>query len=251
MTMPHLTAVILTRNEADFIETCIDSLTWVDLIVVFDSGSTDGTQDLARARGATVIQHPFKNFAQQRNAALDLVESEWIFFVDADERVTSELAAEIQEALVCSSVAGWWVPRHNYIVGRCILHAGWYPDYQLRLLRRDCARYDPAREVHEVVILDGSDGYLQNVLIHHNYDSWGEFVAKQRHFLQFDARILVGEGVRPRLWTYLLQPMREFRRRYITLSGYRDGWHGLVLSLLMAYTAFLTTVEVSRLRRRQ
>ena len=155
----------------------------------------------------------------------------------------------MQRVIDTRAEAGWWAPRHNYIVGRCIMHAGWYPDYQLRLLRRDRARYDPARKVHEVVILDGEEGYLQNVLIHYNYDTWGEFIEKQRHYLKFDARIQAEAGVRPRPWTYIMQPLREFRRRYVTLRGYRDGWHGLLLSILMAYTAFLTTAEVARLRR--
>jgi (heptosyl)LPS beta-1,4-glucosyltransferase len=249
MSAAHLTAVILTRNEKDFIEACIDSLTWTDQIVVFDSGSQDGTQALARDRGARVIEHPFTDFASQRNAALEQIESDWIFFVDADERATPELADEVRSVIDSRPEVGWWTPRHNYIVGRRIMHAGWYPDYQLRLLRRDRARYDPTRKVHEVVMLEGDEGYLRNVLIHYNYDTWGEFIEKQRHYLTFDARIQVEAGVRPRPWTYVMQPLREFRRRYVTLRGYRDGWHGLVLSLLMAYTAFLTTVEVARLRR--
>jgi len=249
MNAPCLTAVILTHNEAAFIEECVDSLTWADEIVVFDCFSDDGTRDLARAKGARVLEHPFVNFAQQRNAALELIESEWIFFVDADERATPALAREVREVIVNRSEAGWWVPRHNYIVGRCIMHAGWYPDYQLRLLRREKARYHPAREVHEVVILDGKEGYLKNTLIHYNYDTWREFLEKQRRYLAFDARMQVQTGVHPRPWTYVLQPLREFSRRYITLRGFRDGWHGLILSLLMAYTAFLTTVEVGRLRR--
>jgi len=249
MSAPHLTAIVLTHNEASFIEECIDSLAWTDEVVVFDSFSDDGTQELARAKGARVVEHPFVNFAQQRNATLELIESEWIFFVDADERASPDLAREVREVIANRPEAGWWVPRHNYIVGRCIMHAGWYPDYQMRLLRRGKAHYDPTREVHEVVVLDGEEGYLENTLIHYNYDTWREFLGKQRRYLTFDARMQVQAGVRPRPWTYVLQPLREFNRRYITLRGFRDGRHGLILSLLMAYTAFLTTVEVGRLRR--
>jgi hypothetical protein len=176
------------------------------------------------------------------------VQTPWVFFLDADERVPPELAAEIRSVLTREE-AGWWVPRRNFIVGKWVQHAGWYPDYQLRLFRVDRGRYDPGRVVHEVVLLEGEAGYLQNPLIHYNYDSWREFIEKQLKYARLDARMQVERGVRPHPWTYFLQPLREFRRRYITWQGYRDGWHGLVLSLLMAYTAFRTTLEVRRILR--
>lgn len=249
MSHPQLSAVILTKNESRQIAECIDTLTWADDIVIFDSFSDDGTPELARAKGARVMQNAFVHYAQQRNAALERVHAEWIFFVDADERVPPELAAEVQEVVHGRPEVGWWVPRHNYIVGRCIRYAGWYPDYQLRLMRRDRARYDPVREVHEVVLLDGPAGYLKHALIHYNYDSWAEFIEKQRYYAKFDARVLAQQGIHPHPWTYMLQPVREFIRRYLTLQGYREGWHGLFLSMLMAYAAYLTTVELGRLQR--
>jgi (heptosyl)LPS beta-1,4-glucosyltransferase len=244
-----LTAVILTHNEQRNIVDCIESLRWANEIVVFDSFSDDGTPALAQASGARVLQHPFVNFAQQRNAALERIEADWIFFVDADERCTPELAAEVRQVIAERPEAGWWVPRRNYIVGRWIRGGGWYPDYQMRLLRRRAARYDPAREVHELVLLDGAAGYLQNTLIHYNYDTWGQFIEKQRRYLKLDAGMQFKAGVHPHPWTYVLQPLREFCRRYITLRGYRDGAHGLILSLLLAYTTLLTTIEVARRRR--
>ena len=130
---PKLTVIILTKNEERNIADCLASVQWADEVVVFDAFSQDRTVEMAREAGATVFQHPFQNFAQQRNAALDAVDSDWVFFVDADERATPELAAEIRRAIQDESRSGWWVPRHNYIFGRVIRHAGWYPDYQLRL----------------------------------------------------------------------------------------------------------------------
>jgi len=244
-----LVAVILTRDERRHVAECIETLRWADGIVVFDSFSQDETPAIARSLGATVIQHPFENFAKQRDAALAQVPAEWIFFVDADERVTPELAAEARDVTARRPEVGWWVPRRNYIVGRWIQGGGWYPDPQLRLLRRDKARYDPTHEVHETVLLDGPAGTLQNPFIHYNYDTWPQFLEKQRRYLKLDAGMQARAGVRPRPWTYLTMPLREFRRRYIALKGYRDGRHGLILSLLMAYTAFLTTREIDRIRR--
>ena len=129
---------------------------------------------------------------------------------------------------------GWWVPRRNLIFGREVRHGGWYPDYQLRLLRVGRAHYDPAREVHEVVLLDGPEGYLSCPLWHHNYRTLGQFAAKQRQYVDLEAGIRLKQGVRPKPWTYLAQPLREFWRRYVRLKGYRDGWLGLVLAALIA-----------------
>jgi (heptosyl)LPS beta-1,4-glucosyltransferase len=244
-----LTAIILTKDEEKNIRDCITSLQWADEVVVFDAFSQDGTVELARESGATVVQHPFHNFAQQRNAALDAVDCDWVFFVDADERATPELASEIRRAIQDESRSGWWVPRHNYIFGRVIRHAGWYPDYQLRLLRRGRARYDPKREVHEIVILDGEEGYLENPLIHYNYDTLAQFVERQNGYTDYEARILFDQGVRPKLHNFILQPLRELRRRYVSLEGYKDGFRGLLLSLLMAYYTLVMYLRLRRLWR--
>ncbi|NOZ27942.1 MAG: glycosyltransferase family 2 protein [Chloroflexi bacterium] len=252
MSAPTLAVVVLTWNEEDNIRECLESLSWAERRVVFDSGSEDDTVRLAREMGAEVLTRPFDNYAAQRNAALERVEADWIFFVDADERATPILAKEIQNVIHDPGHAGWWVPRENYIVGRRVRGAGWWPDYQLRLLRREKARYDPDRPVHEVVILNGRSGYLRHPLIHYNYRSWDQFHAKQRRYATYEAEALRRRGVRPRPHNFVLQPWREFRRRFFTLKGYRDGWWGLRLSLLLAYYyGFLPYVEMMRLRERE
>ena len=231
-----LVAVILTKNEAHHVGDCIASLrAWTDAVVVWDSGSDDGTQDRARAAGALVVERPFDDYARQRQAVLDSINAEWILFIDADERATAELAAEIQSAIRNSQSVGYWIPRRNFIVGDEIRHGGFSPDYQLRLLRRSHARYDLTREVHEIVELDGDAGYLQAPLIHYNYASWTQFHAKQRRYARYEAKILAGRGIRPRPHNFVLQPLREFRRRFLTLNGWRDGWPGLRLALLLAW----------------
>jgi (heptosyl)LPS beta-1,4-glucosyltransferase len=230
-----LVAIILTKNEAGHVGPCVDSLAWADQVLVFDSYSDDRTPELAREHGARVVQHPFRDFASQRNAALDAVEGdfEWIFFVDADERATPELAAEIREVIHQEEVNGWWVPRHNYIFGRLTLGAGYFPDYQMRLLRAGCGRYD--RPASEIVHLQGSEGQLKEPLIHYNYATLSQFHAKQRVREDFEAANLHSQGVRVRLRTFFSQPLRHFWWRFVTLRGYRDGWHGLRLCLLLAY----------------
>ncbi len=231
-----LAAIILTKDETDHIVDCIESVNqWVDAVIVFDSQINDEVCRLAEAGGATVLRRPFDNFAAQRQAALEAVQAEWILFVDADERVSPALGAEVRRVIADETVNGYWIPRRNYIVGHEMRHGGYFPDYQLRLLRRAAAHYDTAREVHELVEVGGTEGQLQEPLIHYNYASWAQFHAKQRVYAAYEARILAGRGIRPRPHNFLLQPLREFRRRYLTLGGWKDGLPGLRLALLLAW----------------
>ena len=152
----ELTAVILTLNEAGHIQACVQSLSWADRVLVFDSYSDDDTAVLAQTAGAELVQSKFENYAQQRNAALDSLQTDWVFFVDADERGTLELGEEIRQVIAERPERGWYVPRHNYIFGKLTRGAGWFPDYQLRLFKHGCVRYE--RPVNELEVVDGAIG---------------------------------------------------------------------------------------------
>jgi glycosyltransferase involved in cell wall biosynthesis len=247
----ELAAVVLARNEERHIGACLDSLIWAGERVVVDDFSTDHTAEIAQAHGARVLQNPLESFAAQRNAALAAVEADWILFVDADERVTPALAQEVQHVIRYQddrARAGWWIPRHNYMIGHRMRGGGWYPDHQLRLLRRDKARYDPARPVHEIVILDGEAGYLENAFIHYNYDTVAQFRRKTGHYVGLEAQILLEQGVQTRPWTCVTMPLREFWRRFVTLHGYRDHLYGLLFGGLMAWYTFVTYRRLRTLR---
>jgi len=236
-----LSIVVVARNEERNIVDCLRSVSWADeWVVVLDPRTSDRTAVLAQGTGARVHERPFVNFADQHQAALGLGSHDWVFSIDADERATPELGEEVRRVIRQPSPVGWWVPRHNIIWGRQIRHAGWYPDYQLRLMRRSRVRYDPERQVHELVILDGEEGYLQQPLIHYNYHTVGDFLRKTERYTALEAGMLHRSGVRPRWRSLLGQPAREFWRRFVTLRGYRDGGHGLLLSVLMAYYRGLT-----------
>ncbi len=213
----------------------MDSLAWAERRVVVDSFSTDRTCDIAREHGAEVIQHRFTDFAAQRNAALDQVEADWIFFVDADERATPELAAEIQSIVNGpeQGVTGWQVPRLNYLFGKLTKGAGYWPDYQMRLLKRGCARY--TRPASEIVELEGQSGCLTNPLIHYNYESIAQFHLKQQMRIDFEAQNLIEQGAKLKFYTPYYMMVKHFWWRFWALKGYRDGVHGLRLSLLLAY----------------
>lgn len=237
----ELMAIILTHNESAHIEACLESVAFADSRLVFDSYSTDDTPEKARHLGAHVVQHHFSNYPDQRNSALAEAErlgAEWVLFVDADERVTPELAQEVRHVIAHESPVGWRIPRYNYLFGKLTRHAGWYPDYQTRLLKVGKTRYDPARKVHELVLLDGAEGTMQQHFIHYNYRDVAQFHYKQRHYSAYDAQILYEQGIRPKLRNYILQPLRQFWWRFVTLEGYRDGVHGFHLSCLMAWYEF-------------
>ncbi len=245
--MTKLAAIVLTKNEEQHIGACLDSLAWAERRVVFDSFSTDRTCEIAREHGADVMQHPFSDYASQRNTAMQAVEADWIFFVDADERATPELADEITRIVADSlplpqtegglgrgdEIVGWYVPRHNYLFGKLTRGAGYWPDYQMRLLKRGCVRYDrPASEIAE---LEGQSGYLQNALLHYNYETIVQFHQKQTFRIDFEARNLYQRGEKCKFYSPYYMTLRHFWWRYVTLMGYQDGLHGLRLCLLLAY----------------
>jgi len=243
-----IACMVLARDNQALIEDCLRSLSWADeLIVLLDDRSSDRTAEIAEALGARVEVHRFESFCAQREYGLSLTAQEWLFSVDSDERATEALVGEIRRVTRECEAVGWWVPRRNFICGHEIRHGGWHPDYQLRLLKLGHAHYDMTREVHEVVELDGAEGHLQEPLIHLNYATWSEFRVKQAQYVAFEADILFKQGVRPHPWTYILQPLREFCRRYVRLEGYRDGWPGLRLCAAAAYHyGYLVTRQLAR-----
>jgi (heptosyl)LPS beta-1,4-glucosyltransferase len=231
-----ISAIVLTRNEERHLPDCLRTLHWADEVVVLDSGSTDNTLALAEQAGARIVTRPFTHFGDQREAALRLAQYPWVLFVDADERVPPALAEEIQQTVAANHPeVGWWIPRRNYFWGRQVRYSGWYPDYQLRLLRVDSARFDPDQHVHEVATLNGTDGYLQEPLLHINYESWREFWAKQRTYARHESTKLRAQGIPWKPHSVVLQPLRAFYRRFIRWQGWRDGLLGLQLALAMAF----------------
>lgn len=244
--MSELTAIVLTWNEEDYIAECLSSLKWCETVMVLDSLSTDRTVEIARQHGAKVMLRPFSSFPDQRNAALGLVETDWVFFVDADERVPPQLASEVALATTTTEFDGYWIPTHNYQMGKLILHAGLYPDYHLRLFRKSKGHYDPAQKVHEYVRLDGAEGYLENPLIHVSCRTWSDFIGHQKRWARLKAEVHFDRGVKP-TYHFIAGPTLEFLRRYIRLRGYRDGLHGLYLSCIFAYYYFVMYVHLGKI----
>lgn len=239
-----LTAVVLTLNEAVHLPDCLRSLRTLGAsVLVLDSLSSDGTQDIARAAGARVVERAFVNYSRQRQAALALVDTPWLLFVDADERVSPALAAAVRAAIAspeAEAPAAYWIARRNLFWGHPLRGGGWWPDHQLRLLRVERSRYDPQQAVHELAEVAGSVGRIDEPLLHLNYDSWAEFWSKQQAYARLEAGRRRAAERWPRPHHFLLQPLREFRRRFFSLGGYRDGLLGLGLCLAMAWAELRT-----------
>lgn len=242
--------MVLTLDEADNIEGCLASVkSFADDLLVFDSYSRDATSDLAARAGARVIEHRFEDYPRQRNAAIDAATGEWILFLDADERASEEIGDEVRGKISQADSQGndyvlYWIPRKNYIFDRWIRHTGWSPDYQPRLMRRGKVRFDVARPVHELAVANGSEGYLTAPLVHYNYKNLAEFRERQRAYTRFEARELFQQGIKPHRRGLIGQPLREFARRFITLEGYKDLQYGVLLSVLMAYYAYVRQTDL-------
>ncbi len=234
-----LSVAIIARNEARHIAGCLESVASLadEIVVVLDSRSCDQTGAICRTYGAQVWIEPWRGFPAQRNRALALCRGTWVLFIDADERVTPELRQAVLHVIRASAfdVAGFWIPRYNIFFGQRLRGGGWYPDHQLRLLRRTRACYDERRLVHELVQVDGSTGQLTGHLLHYNIEQLGEFWQKQTIYALAEARTLHAEGQRVRWRTFLSAPVREFQRRFFKLGGWRDGALGLFLCAALAW----------------
>jgi hypothetical protein len=222
---------------------------WADeVLVMLDDRTRDGSAAAAAPLAHRVETVPFESFPAIRNRALQIAAHPWVFFVDADERVSPALADEVRHAARASSLSGpggatgspvgYWVPRHNIIFGRLLHGGGWAPDYQLRLLLKSQAHYDEARLVHETVLLDGPEGWLSERLLHLNYESRAQFHEKQARYVALEAEAERRAGTHYRWRALLGQPIREFCRRFFALGGWVDGPVGFDLAIAMAYYAY-------------
>lgn len=234
----RLSVIVITRNEAGHIGACLDSVAFADEIVVLDSGSTDDTVAIARARGARVeVVEGWPGFGPQKNRVLDLATGEWVLSIDADERVTPELAAEIQAVLAAPAHEAYNIPRLSSYCGRFMRHGGWWPDYVLRLFKRGTARYTDAL-VHEKVVPSGSVGRLKAHFLHYTYPDLDSALAKMNRYTTDSARMLHARGKRATIWKAIGHGAWAFIRVYFLRRGFLDGRHGFLLAGTSAGNSF-------------
>ncbi len=225
---------IICLNEAAEIRGCLESVRWADEIVVCDSGSGDGTLDICRQYTDRVFVDTWRGFSGHKNLALERATQEWIFSLDADERVTPALAAEIRAVLAdAKALDGYTVPRRNYFLGQWIRHGGWYPDRTIRLFRRDKGRFQP-RAVHEAVHVEGAVGHLGQPFDHFTYRSLSAYLQRMDRYSTLAADELYREGRQAWITDLSLRPLVTFLRMYLCQAGFRDGTAGLILAGLYA-----------------
>lgn len=247
--MPAISVTIITLNEADHVGAAIESASWADEVIVVDSGSTDETVAIARAKGARVEARAWTGYVDQKNFAAGLARYDWIFSLDADERITPELAAEIRALLASGPpLAGYRVPRVTHHLGQWIRTTDFYPDYQTRLYDRRRARWR-GKYVHESVEVDGGSGRLEHELHHYSYRDLNDHIARIHHYTTLAARQMHESGRRASTFDLLVHPPAAFLRNYILRRGVLDGAAGLTLSILNSYAVFLKFAKLRELQR--
>lgn len=246
--MASLSVAIIALNEEERIRPCLESVAWADEVVVIDSGSSDKTVSIAREFTDRVLFRAWEGYGAQKNSAIRQCRGDWILSLDADERVSEGLRAEIVAALAADPpVAGFRIPRQNFFQGKWIRHGGWYPDYQLRLFRRGRGAYTE-RLIHESVRVEGPVGRFSAHLVHQSYRGIEDFVARANRYSELAARQLAAEGRGGSVAALLLRPAWRFFSMYILRVGFLDGWRGLVLALLYAHYVFLRAAKVRELQ---
>ena len=264
-----ISVLIPVRNEKANIVACIESARWADEIVVVDSGSTDGTVELAEKNGATVVQFKWNGkFQKKKNWALENVswKNEWILILDADERITPELAAEILSELKNPRADGYFINRRFIFLGQWLRHCGYYPSWNLRLFRHKLGRYEEVQtidsasgdnEIHEHVVLDGTAAHLKNDMMHFAYPDIFTWMEKHNRYSNWEAEIEVrgetsgasGTGIgaqlsarrRLRVFSRRLpfRPALRFFYSYILKLGFLDGVEGLAIANMAALYNFV------------
>ncbi len=233
---PGLSACVIAKDEADRIDECLASLAFCDELVVVDSHSSDATREIAAARGARVIERDWPGHVAQKEFAIRAARHDWVLCVDADERISPELAAEIVRLRDAgfSGPPGWRLPRLSSYFGRWIRHGTWYPDLQLRLFDRRRGRWG-GNDPHDRVELEGKPGTLRGQLLHHPYRSLEDHLATIDRYTTTMANGLAAQGRRARLVDLALRPPARFARSYLLQAGFLDGWRGLLLASLAAH----------------
>jgi glycosyltransferase involved in cell wall biosynthesis len=240
--------VIITLNAAGQLPACLESAAFADEIVVVDSGSSDGTAELAAARGARVIQKGWLGFGPQKQFAVEAARNDWVLCLDADERVSERLHASILAALAAPAAQAYLIPRCNRFMGRWLRHGEGYPDWSLRLFHRRHARWsdDP---VHEKVLANGPAQRLEGDLLHESAETLAGYLDKQNRYTSMQAEALFKAGHRAGVAQLLLSPALRFLKFYFLRLGFLDGVAGLIHILIGCCNSFYKYAKLMAMQR--
>ncbi len=248
-----LSVVVLTKNAEEDIKDCLESAKWADEIVIIDGFSSDSTLGICKSYTTKIIQSEFKSFANERNLGIDNAAGDWILQLDADETVTPRLRDEILNTLNLSSpYVGYKFRRRNYFLGHPMRYGGWY-HYSAHFFKRGFGRYEGL--VHERLRLNGRQGIIEAEVEHKPFKSIAQFIARQNRYTDYEAlEILNSRGIlnkRAVLYQMYFKPLKLFWKFYIKKQGFREGFYGLLFSLLYSWINFLKWAKYTELIQRR
>lgn len=245
-----LSVVVITKDEQASIRRCLESVKWVDEIVVLDSGSTDDTVSICREFTPHVHQTDWPGFGPQKNRALAFATGEWVLSLDADEWVTPVLRAEIERAIrQPQDNLAFRMPRLSSFCGRFMRHSGWWPDHVVRLVRRGAARFSDDA-VHERIVVDGKTGTLQEALMHETFVDLEELLEKMNRYSTLSARDMQRDGKHAGLAKAIARAAWAFVRTYFLRGGFLDGREGFMLAVATAEGTYYRYVKLLQLRKK-
>lgn len=231
--MPSLSVIIPTYNEIDYLEDAVRSVDFADEIIVVDSYSTDGTAELAEKLGCKVLKRKFDNFSNQKNFALIQVKSDWILFIDADERVTQRLKTEILKAIKSNRYEGYKINFPHFYMNRFLYHK---VDRVLRLVRNNGVSF--SGDVHEKLHVEGEIGILKNFMLHYTYKGLNHFLQKKDSYAWFQANMETKKGKKVSSFKLIFKPFYRFFSSFVLKRGFLDGVPGLAIASINAYGVF-------------
>jgi (heptosyl)LPS beta-1,4-glucosyltransferase len=247
--MNKISVIIITKDEEKNILDCLKSVNWADEIIIIDSESTDRTVELAKQFTDKIFIRKWEGYVPQKRYALNLAANEWVLSVDADERITPELREEILN-LSPGDYSGFRIRRKNFLLKKEITSCGWEKDYQLRLMKKDKTSFSD-RLVHEKFIVDGMMGMLNNPMLHYTFSSFEEYLSKINHYSSLKAQELFKQKKHVNSWTIFTHTVSAFFAFFILRRGFKDGIHGLIISLLHSVSTMMNYIKLWELQNKK
>lgn len=248
--MTTLTVIIASKDEVVNIKECLQSVAFADEVIVLDSGSKDGTLEIAKTLGARVIETDWPGYGPQQNRGIDAATSDWIFSLDADERITQDLAQEIRAVIGQPLFDGYDVPRRSWFITQFLRHSGWSPDRTRRLVRRGKGRFTN-HVIHANLRVDGKVGHLTRPIVHYSYRDLDSVIEKMNRYSSGSAEDMYTRGKRATLLTATLHGMWAFLRTYVLKLGVLDGAEGFMVSVANAEGSYYKHLKLRELLSRK
>ena len=248
--MQKVSVTIITMNEEANIQACLESVSWADEVLVSDSGSIDRTVEICREYNAKIFNDKWLGFGKQKNLIASRAKNNLVLNIDADERVTPDLRKEIETVLNQDDCDGYNIPRKNFFGNRWVRYCGWYPDYNLRLYRKDKGSFNE-RDVHEAVKIDGKVGYLNAPLVHYTYRDISDYLKRMDRYSTLAAEEMLKNGRKVSYLSILSRPIATFLKMFFLQKGFLEGYRGLILSGLYASYTFSKYAKLWEMSERQ